>query len=57
MEFNKREINDIINNRNAKIVGIVVNIIDELIHSAILSVEGLYQTYSYGLKRVGWRIF
>ncbi|SFE40525.1 PglZ domain-containing protein [Thermoanaerobacter thermohydrosulfuricus] len=51
MEFNKREINDIINNRNAKIVGIVVNIIDELIHSAILSIEGLYQNIQLWLEK------
>lgn len=57
IDFKDSRLNDIINNRKAKILGFVVDIVDKLIHRQILSVEGLYQDLKLWLKNSDFNLF
>jgi len=57
IDFKDSRLNDIINNRKAKILGFVIDIIDKLIHRQILSVEGLYQDLKLWLKNSDFNLF
>lgn len=57
IDFNEIKIDDIINNRKAKIVGIVINIIDKLMHGQVLSLEGMYQDINLWLKKSNFNEF
>ncbi|WP_026486458.1 BREX-3 system phosphatase PglZ [Caldanaerobius polysaccharolyticus] len=50
-DFSEEGLSDIIDNRRAKAVGLVVNIIDRIMHGQQLSVEGMHQDIRLWLKK------